>query len=181
MKKGLVFLLLLALLFPASLSRAQEAPATTSAMQAPEYTLPYPGLLPDNPLYSLKTIRDRIVSFLISDTLKKSEFNLLQADKRLGSGVYLLKKGKEKESLALSTISKGENYLEQAIVKTKDARREGRDTKRMIEKLDRAISKHGAVIEGLEEKASTGGKKELEGIRLRIEKFSQEVKAISIQ
>ena len=52
------------------------------------YPLAYPGILPDNPLYPLKMLRDRIVFFLINDPFKKAEFNLLQADKRLGAGLF---------------------------------------------------------------------------------------------
>lgn len=79
------------------------------------YTLPYPGLLPDNPLYSLKATRDRIVSYLIVDPLKKAEFDLLQADKRLQAGLFLLHKENPNIPLAITTISKGQNYLHEAI------------------------------------------------------------------
>src|SRR5690242_14285884 len=54
-----------------------------------DYTMPYPGLLPDSPLYSLKVFRDRVISFFISDPLKRSSFDLLQADKRLEGAYYL--------------------------------------------------------------------------------------------
>src|SRR5438309_421306 len=47
------------------------------------YQLPYPGMLPDNPLYFLKVIRDGVWSFLLSNPLKKADFDLLQADKRV--------------------------------------------------------------------------------------------------
>src|SRR5260370_38981843 len=60
-----------------------------------DYQLPYPGILPDNPLYELNALRDRIYGFLISDPLKKSEFDLLQADKRLAVGISLFNKGKK--------------------------------------------------------------------------------------
>ena len=39
-----------------------------------KYELPYPGILPDNPLYFLKQIRDWIMERLITDPLKKIEF-----------------------------------------------------------------------------------------------------------
>ena len=88
------------------LKEATGSSETVSKNKDIEYTLPYPGILPDSPLYFLKTARDKIVSFLISDPLKKAEFNLLAADKRLNSGIFLFNKGKEKYKLALSTISK---------------------------------------------------------------------------
>ncbi|MBI3576483.1 hypothetical protein HY086_00365, partial [Candidatus Gottesmanbacteria bacterium] len=58
-----------------------------------EYLLPYPGILPDNPLYFLKAARDKIIEFLIADPVRKAEFYILQSDKRLGMTSMLLEKG----------------------------------------------------------------------------------------
>ncbi len=127
-------------LFIAPITFAQESAATDSPEMSvtptpAEYLLPYPGLLPDSPLYFAKTFRDRVIDFLISDSIKKAEFDLLQADKRLNSGFYLIMKRRGKEALAESTISKGQNYFEQAIAKTKEAQKQGLDTKKVVEKL----------------------------------------------
>ncbi|HSW97310.1 MAG TPA: hypothetical protein VLF89_05800, partial [Candidatus Saccharimonadales bacterium] len=43
------------------------SPIITMENKQIQYDLPYPGLLPDNPLYSLKVLRDKIVEFFISD------------------------------------------------------------------------------------------------------------------
>lgn len=77
------------------------------------YELPYPGILPGSPLYSLKALRDKIIEIFISDPLKKSNFYLLQADKRLASGISLF--DLDKGELGETTISKGQNYLEKSI------------------------------------------------------------------
>src|SRR5581483_4884765 len=98
-------------------------PEAKMAMQEVVYTMPYPGLLPDSPLYPLKAFRDKVVSVLISDPQKQAEFDLLQADKRLGAGIALLKKNKKDYKLAESTIDKGENYFGLAIDKTKEAKK----------------------------------------------------------
>ena len=87
----ILFIVLLTILAP-SFSFAQNI-STSSAIPKVEYELPYPGLLPDNPLYYLKAIRDNILKFLIRDPMKKAEFDLLQSDKRLGASYALLKKG----------------------------------------------------------------------------------------
>ncbi|MBF8250036.1 MAG: LPXTG-motif cell wall anchor protein, partial [Candidatus Levybacteria bacterium] len=85
----LIFLSSFSISFAKSdLAAAQTA--TPSSNQEVNYELPYPGLLPDSPLYFLRVTRDKLVSFLISDPLKKAEFDLLQADKRLNAGIYLL-------------------------------------------------------------------------------------------
>ena len=113
--------------------------------QAPiPYELPYPGILPDHPLWSLKALRDKIISFLIGDPVKKAEFDLSQADKRLNAGVYLFKKGKG--DLAYSTISKGENYFEQSVSKIAEARRVGKDINSLKSLILRAAQKHQAVL-----------------------------------
>lgn len=121
-----------------NISFAQEISPTP--IPQVNYELPYPGLLPDSPLYFLRVIRDKTVGFLISDPLKKAEFNLLQADKRLNAGIYLFNKGKT--SLALSTVSKAENYFEQALGKMGDAKMEGRNIDEIQGKLRNAVKKH---------------------------------------
>ena len=70
-----------------------------------DYQLPYPGILPGSPLYSLKMVIDRIMELLISDSLKKANFYVLQADKRLGSSLMLFEK--KENVLAETTLSKG--------------------------------------------------------------------------
>lgn len=160
MKKLLIFLpLLFLVVFPKSVAFAQDttpenvmvSPTTASASLSPtpmvnNYTLPYPGILPDNPLYFLKTLRDRMIIFFISDPLKKSEFYLLQSDKRLESSWYLLKKDVKHTDLALSTLSKSTNYLSQAIDEVKNAQEAGQPIGDITGKLQQAVQKHAAII-----------------------------------
>lgn len=46
-----------------------------------EYSLPYPGILTNHPLYFLKYMRDMVLENIITDPVKKLEFSLLQSDK----------------------------------------------------------------------------------------------------
>lgn len=135
------------------------------------YELPYPGLLPDSPLYFLRIIRDRTVSFLISDPLKKAEFNLLQSDKRLNAGIYLFNKGKN--ALAISTISKAENYFEEAISKMEEAKRQGRDVNGITGSLKNASEKHQQELGSLVKKASGDSKTSFENEQKRVIDFEQ--------
>lgn len=127
-----------------------------------DYTLPYPGLLPDSPLYFLKQIRDKILEFLINDPVRKIEFYLLQADKRLAMGVMLF--DKKESALAESTISKGEKYMTLAVSLLSQAKSAGvKVPGEVVDRLATAIAKHtevlnewilkesGAVKTGLEE------------------------------
>lgn len=136
-----------------------------------KYDLPYPGLLPDSPLYFLRVTRDRIVDFLISDPLKKSEFDLLQADKRLNAAIYLSNKGEI--SLALSTASKAENYFEQAINKMGEAKMQGRNISEMEGKLRNALEKHQQELEGFVAKVNANFKQGFEKELKRVVNFGQ--------
>lgn len=149
------------------------------------YELPYPGLLPDNPLYVLRVIRDKTIGFLISDPLKKAEFDLLQADKRLNAGIYLFnsaksgtvqnptKQNENKMKLAVSTVSKAENYFEQAIGKMGEAKTQGKDTVGIEEKLKNALKKHEQEIAFLVGKASVNFKAGFEKEFKRVTDFAE--------
>jgi hypothetical protein len=171
------FLFFCALLFLFCLSsfalKARATDLSASSSSAPEinYELAYPGLLPDNPLYFLRAIRDRVVGFLISDPLKKSEFDLLQADKRLNAGIYLFNKGKI--SLAFSTISKAENYFEEAISKIKEAKTQREDINGTQGKLENALKKHEQELSILSEKSNANFKASFQSELKRVTGFEE--------
>jgi hypothetical protein len=111
-----------------------------------DYTFVYPGkVLPDNPLWSLKALRDKILYLITSNSLKKAERVLLYSDKRLLASQELFRKNKP--DIALSTLSKGEKYLEIATSQEGIARQNGIDTKDFLVKLANASLKHRQVIE----------------------------------
>ncbi|KKP94619.1 MAG: hypothetical protein US02_C0022G0003 [Candidatus Levybacteria bacterium GW2011_GWA2_36_13] len=112
-----------------------------------EYQLPYPGLLPGSPLYPLKKLRDKIIEVLTTDPLKKAEFYLLQSDKNLETGVMLVNRGDGKT--AESTISKGENYFEQAISKIISAKEEQANVDEVLGRMQLSSMKHQEVIKDL--------------------------------
>ena len=110
-----------------------------------EYLLPFPGVLPDNPLYFLKAARDRIMDFLIVDPVRKAEFYILQADKRLGMTVQLLDKGNT--ALAETTLSKGETYMEKAISTVVNYKASGKEIPGyLVDRLTRSLAKHVEVL-----------------------------------
>jgi hypothetical protein len=73
------------------------------------YHLPYPGILPDHPLYFIKGIRDQLLQFKTRENIKKAELYLLLSDKRVSMSIELSKKGKDK--LAITTFSNAEKYF----------------------------------------------------------------------
>lgn len=153
---------------------SSNADATENAAKKSEYQLPYPGLLPDHPLYILKTIRDRIIDILIADPLKKADFTLLQADKRLASGIVLVDKGNPE--LAEVTVSKGEDYLARSVALRQRAKKEGKDVLGITTKLTAALDKHQEVLSTLAEKTSDRVQERFTEMAASIEKHKQSVK-----
>lgn len=177
----LVFILSLTLLILLpGLSYAEETASGAAELPPPStYVLPFPGMLPDNPFYPIKMARDRIILFLINDSVKKAEFYLLQSDKRLQAGVYLWRENPEKGELALSTISKGENYFEQALAQTRLAQREGRDIGVIKGNLEQAARKHTQVLTQLAEIMPKEQQDVLQQLRQRTELFAVQAKQIN--
>jgi hypothetical protein len=184
MKKILIVLsLFLIFLFNLHLAFAQEevgqsenSSSTESA--SVEYALPYPGLLPDNPFYVFKVARDAIVRFLISDPYKKAEFDLLQADKRLNIGYYLLLKNSGKDKTVFSTISKGENYFENAIKEISEAKSQGADINSLLERMILSSQKHQEVLAEIKSKISPQTREGIEKELKRVQNFEKLVSEI---
>ena len=106
-KKILTFLIVLLIVF--ILLVPQTVRAVVISEQKVIYNLPYPGLLPDHPLYFFKIVRDRISEFTTRDYLKQAELYLLLSDKRLAMSTSLAAVGKSK--LAFTTLAKSEKYF----------------------------------------------------------------------
>lgn len=167
-KLAVILLLVIASLL--SLAQTSSAQDIASESAKNEYQLPYPGLLPDNPLYKIKAFRDRLIEFLISDPIKKAEFDLLAADKRLAIGIALF--DKKKFDLAESTISKGENYFDEGIKNLETARKEGRQIDpSLIVAYDSSTKKHREILEGLIKRANGDIKKKLTKTLQRVNEF----------
>ncbi|MFZ5845598.1 MAG: DUF5667 domain-containing protein [Patescibacteria group bacterium] len=134
------------LVMPVMAQIKKPTPTPTPEKKKIEYVLPYPGILPDHPLYVLKKVRDYILDKLIVDPVRKTEFYVLQADKRLNMGLFLA--GRGKLILAEQTISKGEKYLDKAIGGFVALRREGKPVPgHVTDRLEKAMAKHIEVLE----------------------------------
>lgn len=105
-----------------------------------DYYLPYPGILPDHPMYWLKMVRDRVQLLLTTNEVKKAEKQLLYADKRLGAGWALVEGNKIQ--LGVTTLTKAEKYLEQALMSVSQLQAEDR----LFEKVNKASKKHKEVL-----------------------------------
>jgi hypothetical protein len=179
MKRVLIVLFVFLFAVPNVSAQEELKIATVTPAPTPEvnYTLPFPGLLPDSPLYALKATRDRVVSFFISDPVKKAEFDLLQADKRLQAGLFLLSKEKPDIPLAVSTISKGQNYFEAAVTTTAKAKKDAAAKQSntsvgdLPDKLYNAARKHHELLRNVSETIETDEQKEFTLLSKRAEGF----------
>ena len=122
----------------------------TIAADAPiAYEMPYPGILPDNPLYLFKVSRDRILDFFTRDNIKKARLYLLYSDKRMVMAQELTKKGKT--NLALSTLTKGETYFTYIPELLRNSKKQGVTAPdELILKLKLSNSKHREIMDEIE-------------------------------
>lgn len=110
------------------------------------YNLPYPGILPDNPLYIFKAIRDQLMIFGTRDNVKKAQLYLLLSDKRIAMAIELAKKGKEKQ--AVETAGRAEKYFFQIPQLLTDAKKQGSgSSSEFIQTLKLSNEKHREILD----------------------------------
>ena len=130
-----------------------------------DYQLPYPGILPDNPLYVFKEMRDSIQVMMAGSPLEKAKAQLQIADKNMAAAVELSAKGKHQ--LAGERISKAQEHVLKIIAilnrqsdkTTQDQRTEFKMT------LAKANLKHRETIETLMRDTPSGQVEQLEKLR----------------
>lgn len=141
---------------------SQFAPQATAfeKEKAVEYSLLWPGILPDHPLYPLKMLRDRVWLFLTTDSLKRAELLMNFADKRIWSSQMLVEKGKV--ALGVTTATKAEKYLEKALLQASIAEEKGKNTKSLYDRVWKATQKHEEILLQIEEKVPDSAKSVIE-------------------
>ena len=144
-----------------------------------KYELPFPGLLPDHPLYKLKMARDKLWEFLISDLERRAYFEILMADKRMSAGRMLIE-DKGKIDLGLSTIGKGYKYLEKTPAVIKALREQNFNINNLIDKLEKSAIKHISLLEKFSKRADINRqqKKEINNLLKMYRDFLPKVRAL---
>lgn len=123
-----------------------------------DYTLLWPGILPDNKLYKLKILRNKIIEKIIISPVKKVEFDLLMADKTIYASKLLADKGKI--ALAKDTALKGENYYSMLVQNYNHALLKGKKIPFSLDqKITLAAIKHQEIFRELENKVNSDDKK----------------------
>lgn len=124
---------------------------------AVEYSLAWPGILPDNKFYKLKVLRNKIIYRMIINPVKKVEFDLLMADKTIYASKLLVDKGEI--ILAKDTALKGENYYSMLVQDYNHALLKGRKMPFLLDrKITLAAIKHQEIFKELESKVSNNDK-----------------------
>lgn len=143
---------LLVILYLVLFSLTNTARAQSVELAPVDYSLPYPGILPDSPVYFLKVWRDQVMTWFISDPVQKSFYTLLLSDKRMAAGEALINSGKK--VLGVATVVKANDYFLQAVDLAQSAKKAGKKTDDLVAKLVVAGAKHDEILAVLSGKVS---------------------------
>lgn len=154
MRKIIFFSFLLGVLFllPVRVWAKLVPTPTPLPTPTPGYILPYPGMLPDSPIYKIKVLRDKILLFLTFDPAKKAARHLQMADKEFVMALKLAEKGKI--ALAKHTAFKAEHHM--TLINTEIAKFISSDKKINLDFIDRvhlASLKHQELLAGMKNRA----------------------------
>ena len=176
-----VFTVFLAIFFTLATAYAQEAKTTPVSLPSPtpiDYQLPYPGMLPDNPLYFLKMFRDNLTVFFLSKPLDKANFDFLQSDKNVQASYLLVNQHQGKTELAFKTFSKAQDYFDQAITQAMNAKKQGYSTKELADKLSSANQKHVQILQAIAQQTHQTSSQTVKQEQGRAETFAQQIKSL---
>ena len=132
---------LIAVFLSFTLSKVQAAIISPTPI---DYHLPYPGLIPDHPLYRIKKIRDWLLVNLTRNELRKIELHLIFADKKLVMGDVLFKKRNTK--LSIETFFEAETELSSAVSQLSLYSESQIPPTGLADKLELSVQKHEEVI-----------------------------------
>jgi hypothetical protein len=132
-----------------------------------EYKLPQINMLPNNPFYGFKQLRDQLWVMLTRNKVEKSKIIMILADKKLAETIALRKQGDLNR--ALDSSEEAVSKLEYAWSLIKDE--ENNETESLLATIHRATKAYGQVIKGLGEETMDSQK--YEKIENKIETFKQ--------
>jgi hypothetical protein len=134
----------------------EAIPASTSAAtvsaQIQISRLPTVHILPDNPLYFLKTLKEKLQLLVTRDAAKQANLLLDFSQKRLAEAAKITEKGKVHIGEKLLAAF-GED-IAAAQVKIKEAKQKGEETYNLLVKLQETVAYQKSVIEKLQGEAS---------------------------
>lgn len=160
-------------------------PANSSAGTVPvtsptpvDYQLPYPGMLPDNPLYFLKVFRDNLTAFFLSKPIDKANFELMQSDKNVQASYLLVTQQQGKTLLAFQTFSQAQDDFDQAILQAQSAKKQGYSTKDLVNNLSNANQKHEQILEAIAQTTHQESSETVQKEQERAKTIAKEIKSL---
>lgn len=159
--KVLILFLALFLIPARTLAVGINTATPSSAPKYVQYDLAFPGILPDHPLYKLKTARDKIRTFLLRNPKKKIGFYLLKTDKEILATAILV--DKKKYDLATHTAFKAENNY--TLLTFELHKLEKAPSGEFFKRLETAALKHQEVLTSLINRVPKEKKKPFEQVR----------------
>jgi hypothetical protein len=147
-----IVILIVSILRSASVKYSFSLPPTISTTQQDQINIDYelasPGnVLPGDPLWSLKSARDKLWLAISPSPSRKAELSLLFSDKRLGAAKILFEEGSFESGFM--ALMKGERYLESAFEYAETAKDRGEDMTTGLTRIAVASLKHREVIDEL--------------------------------
>jgi hypothetical protein len=141
------------------------------------YDLPHPGMLPDNPLYIFKQLRDTFFEFTTRDNLKKADIYLTFSDKHMAMAQELAAKGKDQ--LSVKTLKKGEEYFLKIPSLLIASKKQGAaPSEDFVQKLHQSNVKHREVMEEILKDLPQGQAEELAQVIELNDEASQKLREI---
>lgn len=138
-----IFLVFLSTYFIANFTYSKEP-----EQKKIEYNLPYPGILPDNPLYPIKNLRDNLLIFFTRDQIKKTELFLLLSDKKIYMTRSLMKTGKWE--LVAKTAQEAEEFFLKIPPLLASSKKQGASANEdFIKRLTLSSAKHREILDEL--------------------------------
>jgi hypothetical protein len=154
--KRFISIVFLVVLVSFSLSAFAQEEAAEVATPLPEVLTQspveylYPGLLPDHPLYFLKSFVYAVRGLFVFGDEAKARWHLKLSDKRAAEARELAEKGKD--VLAVRASEKAVTTRDRAIEYMEVIKAQGKDVEGLIEKLEAVSIRQQAVLEGVLEK-----------------------------
>lgn len=109
------------------------------------YSLPYPGVLPTSPLYSLKMVRDRVREMATLNEMNRANLLLEYADKRIAAGQELIRQGEGER--AIEVFMRGTDYETKLVDLMDEMKERGVNVGELANKSELAIRLHEQIVE----------------------------------
>ena len=117
---------------------------TVGVAQSQVDDLPDPGMLPDNPVYFLKSWSEDIGTFFTFGEENKAERDFELSERRLSEAKALAEKGRG--DMAEGVMERYEEQLDSAMQRAERARERGADMDELLERISERTLKHQEVL-----------------------------------